>query len=348
MIHPPYNDRKYNNDGSILIMVLWALVFLSLLAASLGAGVRQRITLLDRLESRNKLQWIAESGIRKAIAILNQDIERSEAGFTSEGKAVRFNNEKEFALINLKDGTVEVSYEYSDGPGYLSVKKFGVVDEESKINVNTAAEIVLRNLIENVLGLEDDPAHDIAQAIVDWREVTDGEIKGFYSDAYYDNLQDPYPVKKADFEIMDELLLVQGIDRPAWESLNPYLTVTGEGRVNINTASRPVLTALGMEGELADKILSARRGQDGIDATADDYVFQKTYNIVVELKGLADLSDAQVAILARLNQQGKFDTNSRHYSIRAQGKLNNSAFLKVITCVFNTPESKIEYWKEEQ
>ncbi len=342
------NDTKYNKTGSILIMVLWTLSFLSLLAASLGVGVRQRITLLDRLESRDKLQLIAESGIRKAIVILNQDIERSEAQFTSEVKAFRFNNEKEFALMNLRDGTAEVSYEYSDGPGYLPMKRSGVVDEESKINVNTATEIVLRSLIKTILGLDDTRAHDLAQALVDWRESPGGEIKDFYSGSYYENLEDPYPIKKANFEIIDELLLVKGIDMPTFKRLSPYLTVYGDGRVNINTASRPVLMALGLGGELADKVLYVRAGKDGIESTVDDHVFQKTYDIASELKGFVALSDSEVAIIDRLNQQEKLNTNSLHYSIRAKGKLNNSASSTIITCVFNTQESKVEYWKEDQ
>ena len=96
--------KRKNKTGSILIMVLWTLVFLSVLAVNLGVRVRQRITLMNQLESRDKLQLIAESGIRKAIVILNQDIEQSEAQFTSEAKAVRFNNEKEFASMDLRDG----------------------------------------------------------------------------------------------------------------------------------------------------------------------------------------------------------------------------------------------------
>ena len=341
-------EGRKNKIGSILVVALWALVFLSLLAASLGVGVRQRITLVNRLESRDKLQLIAESGIRKAIALLNQDIERSEGQFTSEVKAFRFDNEQEFASMSLRDGTVEVNAEYNDGPGYLPVKRSGVVDEESKINVNTAPEIVLRNLIKTALDRDDAKAHDLAQAMVDWREYTEGEIKGFYSESYYDNLEDPYPVKKAVFEIIDELLLVQGVDTPIFKRLSPYLTVYGEGRVNINTASRPVLIALGMDGELADKVLSARRGKDGIEATADDYVFQKTYGIASELKGFVNLTDAEVAVIDQLNQQRKLDTNSRHYSISATGKLNNLTSSKTIHCVFNTKESKIESWKEDQ
>ena len=345
----PYPLNKYNKSGSILIMALWTLVFLTLLAASLGVGVRQRIILLNRLESRDKLQLIAESGIRKAIALLNQDIERNGAQFTFEVKAFRFNNEKEFSSMILRDGTVEVSYEYNDGSGSLPVKRFGVVDEESKINVNTVPEIVLRSLIKTVLGLDDPRAHDLAQAVVDWREYTEGEIKGFYSEAYYDNLEDPYPVKKANFEIIDEFLLVQGVDAATFERLSPYLTTYGDGRVNINTVSRAVLIALGMDGELADKVLSLRRGKDGIEATADDHIFQRTYDIAGEIKEFAGLTNAQVATIDRLNQPGKFDTNSRHYSISAKGKLNNAAnSSKTIHCVFNAQGSKIEYWREDQ
>ncbi|MBI5344107.1 MAG: general secretion pathway protein GspK, partial [Deltaproteobacteria bacterium] len=64
---------------------------------------------------------------------------------------------------------------------------------------------------------------------------------------------------------VDELLLVKGVDRSAYEKLSPYVTVWGIGRaeddrVNVNTADVPVIMSLDerITRELAERAVSYR------------------------------------------------------------------------------------------
>ena len=125
---------------------------------------------------------------------------------------------------------------------------------------------------------------------MDWRKYGESEITGFFSDDYYTNLQYPYPKKNAEYETLDEIMLVKGMTRDMYDKLINYVTIYGDGAVNINTASKDVLESLGLTDTLVDKILSLRRGKDGIDATADDNVFLQTYDIASEVNAATPLT----------------------------------------------------------
>jgi len=83
---------------------------------------------------------------------------------------------------------------------------FGVVDESSKLNLNTATE----DMLQCLPGM----TSELAASIVDWRDtdsvVSDG---GGGEDEYYLQLPEPYYCKNAPFETLDELLLVKGATR---------------------------------------------------------------------------------------------------------------------------------------
>ena len=71
------------NKGSILILALWTLTFLTVLAVQIGLIIRQRISLVSRIESRLQLQDMATAGIQKAIAALRLDLTRNGNIYTS-------------------------------------------------------------------------------------------------------------------------------------------------------------------------------------------------------------------------------------------------------------------------
>ena len=54
---------------------------------------------------------------------------------------------------------------------------------------------------------------------------------------------------------LDEILLVKGMNKEIYDKLINFVTIYGDGAVNINTASKEVLEALGLADSLVDKIL---------------------------------------------------------------------------------------------
>jgi len=331
--------------GSVLILAIWTLSFLSLFAAYIGLRVRQRVALLSRLETRSQLHFIAESGIKLAIAALRDDLKRNYHQYTPYGKFYRHNNTDLYADIEIGKGKVDIFYNFVADNISASEIRFGIVDEESKININSANRETLIRLMRNVVTHTKDNIADLADAIIDWREFGQSQATGFYSDEYYANLQYPYEPTNEAYENFDEVLLTKGFDQNLWKQLKPFMTVYGDGIVNINTASRPVILAIGFSEPLTDKLLTVRRGLDGIEATVDDYVFIKNYDIASEILKFVKLEIDEMKEIDAANAQGKIKTNSFYYSIYSRARLREKDL--TVQCVYNSNENKIEYWREK-
>jgi type II secretory pathway component PulK len=331
----------------ILISALWTLMFLTVLAVTLLAGVRQRILLFQRLENRSQVQLAAEAGVKKAVAVLLDDMENSQFKLTPQAKLRRMNNPGEFSGIKFGDLRVEVVHD-EGGREHDSVPFiWGFMDEQGKINLNTAPADVIQKLIVEVLGWGAAEAKGLADAIADWRDYGRHEASGFFSDDYYKSLEFPYAMKEQPFERPDELLLVKGVDRKIYEDLLPFVTVYGDGRVNINTVSRQGLVALGLDQAVAEKVLKARRGLDGAEATLDDHIFSSTFDVASETSKEVHLEVREARQIDALNTKHLLTTDSGVYSFVSRVLASDGACKRSVMCVFSAFDSRILYWYEK-
>jgi general secretion pathway protein K len=328
----------------VLVFAIWVLGILTILAVSVAAGIRQKIFLVARLDQRSRMTYLLEAAVKKAAGYIHQQMEESSFAFTPAVKVNLLNNSDELSSIKLGMDQAGVGYIAVDGDG-KSVR-WGVVDEESKLNLNKTDQLTLTNLLINVLSLKDEDAANLAQAILDWRQYGESEINGYFSEDYYSNLQYPYPKKSADYETLDELLLVKGMNKQIYDKLINFVTIYGDGAVNINTASREVLEALGLPDALVDKILTVRRGKDNIEATPDDVVFLRSFEIAADVNAVIPLVLAEASAIDALNIRGLLTTNSFFYTIEATGKLAGKSTLKSVRAVYSSRDDKIVYWKE--
>ena len=333
-----------NQSGMILMVALWALGILVVFALYLGVGARQKIIFLSRMEKRDILSSTAESGIKKAITYLNmQDVSK---GFNASMKERLMNNKKEFKNIPLDSATFDVLYSDFDKTFTKTTFRYGIMDEERKININTASQQELARLFRYVLGWEQEKAEALALSVVDWREFGDSVLNGFFSDEYYENLKYPYQPKNDNFETLDELLLVEGITQPAFDRLLSFVTIYGDGKVNVNTAPWQVFVALGLNEGVADKILSVRRGSDEKEATKDDYIFSSSEAFFSSIGKNDSLSESEGRQVASLLDRGKIGVHSRYYMIESVAELNLLPQKKGIRCVYDGASHRIVYWNE--
>jgi len=85
-------------------------------------------------------------------------------------------------------------------------------------------------------------ARDVADAVIAW---LNGASEADNSDAYYLSLPVPYRSARRSFAHVSELRLVRGVDSDVYARLAQYVCALPPGtRININTASVPVLQAL--------------------------------------------------------------------------------------------------------
>lgn len=331
-----------NKRGGILILTLWSLFLLTMFAVYLGYGVRQKLVLAHRLDERDRLRFIAEAGIKRAIVVLTEeDLEdyTSLSDSWSDNIAV-------FKERHLGDGVYDISYNYMDEISNSIYTRYGLVDEESKISINKADQKTLRRLFRIALDFNTTEAQKLAASIVDWRDG-DGALSipiGSAEDREYRGLHYPYEAKDAEFEVLEEVLLVNGMDEDIFERLKDYITIYGDGKVNINTASKTVLLALGLGGDIVYKILFFRYGEDKILGTPDDGIVTSHATIIPQLSQFSSLSESQLAELTRIVEQNLI-TYSSNFMIRSISKLKNKKGTTEIICVVDQ-SGKILYWHE--
>lgn len=361
-----YLLTQKKNRGSILILTLSVLAVLAILGVNLGYGVRQKLILLERLDTKNKLHFIAEAGVKRAILELRREEEDACAEEFLDLILSWRNNPSAFKEIHVGEGTFTVGYsllkdvdsvmesnelkreEIEEEVEIIPMIRYGLVDEEGKVNVNTTGVEPLKRLFQNVVDLDEESAEELAYCIIDWRDEDSEFQHPAYGaeDGYYRNLRKPYEAKDSEYEILEELLLVKGMNREIFDKVKDYLTVLGEGGVNINTASEEVLSALGLNDELVSEILSFRCGDDLEEATHDDNTFTSTSEIVTELKQFTSLDISQIAQLEALISNGKLTVTSENFMIKSTAKLDNKDITHLIVAIVNSG-GEIKYWREK-
>jgi type II secretory pathway component PulK len=186
---------------------------------------------------------------------------------------------------------------------------YTVTDEESKLNINTAS----RECLARLQGLDSDTAQKIRESTLR-----------------------PYDLK-------EELLFVDGVNREAYDNIKDCITTQGSGAVNINTVSFPVMVALGLSQELAERIVQYRAGADGIEGDEDDGCFENPSSVIETLKDVTGLYGQDESILKVLISQGKLVVSSEYLTLEITTKMPGRETGKYFVTLDN---GRIKQWRE--
>jgi general secretion pathway protein K len=164
----------------------------------------------------------------------------------------------------MADGT---PYAMDLGGGHASVR---IIEESGKIDINMltdASGIILKNLLV-LRGVAGEEADIIVDSLLDWKDSGDSDahrLHGAETD-YYQSLPVPYSAKNADFDTVEELLLVKGMTAGILfgsgetKGIDSLLTAHSKtAKININAAPQDVLAAIpGIGPEFAETVVSER------------------------------------------------------------------------------------------
>lgn len=239
--------KKASGEGSVLILALWVLFFLTSLAMAVGVHVSGNLILAARLKTGTTAYYLAKAGVERVIL----EIGRNSNAWDNLTE-LWCDNEEIFKDVRLGDGSFCVSCSYTLLPGQV-VTNYGVIDEERKININKASCSLLKSLIEIAGELDSMTALEISSSIIDWRDENDEVSQGGAENSYYTQLNQPYSCHNGEFQSLHELLMVKGVWQEIFFKLKPYMTIYGTGRVNINTADPVVLRCLADSYGSADR-----------------------------------------------------------------------------------------------
>ncbi|OGX38871.1 MAG: hypothetical protein A3C36_00920 [Omnitrophica WOR_2 bacterium RIFCSPHIGHO2_02_FULL_52_10] len=334
-------EKEVSKTGSVLIAVLWSLFLLTALALVINASITPQLTLAASLRDRMALRYLAEAGVQRSLLELRSD-ETEEYDALNNPWA---DNDEAFKEIFLTDiGYFSVEHEIA-GEGEEGGKRYGLIDEERKININTAPVDVLTGLFVNAGEVSDQEAEEIAESIGDWRDGDDEAMDNGAENNYYQGLGAPYACKNANFDVLEELLLVKGVTQGIFDRVKGYVTVYGEGAVNINTADEAVLQWLGIGDDLAKKIVDYRNGGDGQGATEDDNALESAQSLIPDLSARLSLSAEDIEKLTSAQNAGLLGVRSDFYRGESYGRFQDREAAVKIIFVVNRDET-IHFWKE--
>ena len=276
--------------GSILVGLLWCLALLSLIVVGVLHTARMDMLVVKNHGDRIQAHYLALAGIEKAKALLFIEArERRRSARNHSGQL--YDAAEQFREVALGRGRFSILRRGRPDEGGGIV--YGVSDEESRLNVNTAA-------IEELAKLEG-MTPEVAAAIQDWRDGDNTITPGGAEIEYYAGLRPPSQPRNGPLLTVRELLMVRGVTsqlllgrdtkqngmvgdgESGWadpremgwaalltaDSTVENVNAAGQDRVDLQSADEATLTGVrGVTPQIA-KAIVAHRGQNKFTSLAD-------------------------------------------------------------------------------
>lgn len=264
--------QQYRRDrGMALLLVLVTVMALTLIVSSLWQMSQPswEENTMDRVEFQAAM--LAESGLSVALH------------------------------PNIEPGDAALRHAFDEQRGFEVL----ITSEEAKIPVNNLADERWRDAtVELLLSWEIDAAaaSQVVDSLADWIDSDDDPLPNGAENSYYAGFDHPeYPPNEA-FTSLEQMMFVAGMDevarfQPMWRD---YFTIFGDGLVDLNAAPWEIVVAItGTTQDSAINFVAVRNGDDGIEGTIDDYVFEDTGEVQA-LLGLSDTEWTEISDLVSL------------------------------------------------
>ena len=224
---------RRSQRGVALVIVVWAAVLISVIAASF---IVERRT--EQLIVRNSAEIArAEAAANAAVMVAVLQLYRGDSA------PDRW----------MKDGTPR-DWTFDGIPVRVVIR-----DESAKIDINTANDALLRGLFMSA-GLPEDEAAHLVDAVLDWRDADSLKRANGAEEEDYRAAGLAYKPANEPFQAIEELQLVLGMRPDLYRRIAPSITVfSRQPGINVHLASRDVLLALpGVTAEQVDQYIAAR------------------------------------------------------------------------------------------
>jgi len=299
-----FGNRQRN--GFVVVLVLCMVMLLSVLLLGFNYESRTNLNVVDGVRKSEQTLNCARAGLNIAIAIIRDtnDIHTSKT------------------LLDLLSG--EKTFAVGDGECSITI-----TEENSRLNVNllkdkdgkldrTRTEQLLRliDLLNREQTGHSHISYGLVSSIIDWTDSDDEvthlpfiqrENMGVES-SYYSKLQVPYRCRNALLDTTEELLLVKGITQEVFERICDYVTVYGDGRINVNSASRQVIECLSekMDVVLAQMIIDRREFNP--------------FDNITELRDVPGMTDS---IYNAIKKTATIGSTDQYYHVISQGNVDH-------------------------
>ena len=277
--------------GMAVILVIWIVVILMAMVGEFTYSMRTEINITRNFKEEEEAYQLAIAGIEQA---------KLELLSVNDLRGIHFGEDN----VLILDPEEEVLPERKRELGRGSFE-YTITDEDGKLNINGATQEQLKSVFLDS-GVETEEVDTIVDSILDWIDTNDLHRLNGAEEEYYQSLDQPYSCKDAQFETIEELLLVKGMtpeifygsdavrktsdavdeeNEPRFTGVLNLLTVVGSGTININTSPEPVLTAVLGEAA-ADTIIPQRSTAPFLNAVTNGKVDSQYFTITSTGKNL--------------------------------------------------------------
>jgi len=294
---------KTEREGFVLVVVLCMVIMMSVLLLGFNYESRTNLRSVDDFRKSQEALNCAKAGLNIAIAAARDTPD--------------IHNDK--SLLNLFSG--EETFAVDEGKCSITIS-----DESGKLNVNHLKDKngnLNRTRIDQLLRLIDllsqkeaghsDIGYGLVPSIIDWTDGDDEiECLDFIKNdnlgaesSYYNQLKPPYKCRNKPLETTEELLLVQGITPRVFDRIRDYLTVYGDGKINVNCAAKLVLESLSenMDPALAQLIIDRRK--------------LKPFESTAELRDIPGMTDG---LYLAINKMTTVEPKDQYYHVTSRGE----------------------------
>ena len=317
--------RQEPRAGSLLVITLWLVTILSVLAIAVARYLSVEVRLTKHRLAIEQAKTLARSGVYVAMQRLDQDVKPG-----ADGKVYDWLGDEWAAPPGADPAHPEA--------WVIEGMTIRITDEERRLDLNAVSEPVLAQLLQAVA-----PASaDLARPILDDLDADDeGPMMG----------EPPYYPKNAPAAALEELVEIPRV-AAAFTALQPFLAVapgtTTPPAVNINTAGREVLLALGAEPATVEALLTARPGADQTWGTADDCKATEISQAAVELAACSLAGDTPKFVTLLSLPTAAFAVSSSRFRVRVDAAAGGREARRHVEAVVQRTAdgSKILAWRE--
>ena len=333
--------RNAGSSGSALIVVLWVTGLLAMFVAGFAFDMQIEARITSASRKKLKAEYLARGGYALAqmalMETLDNDVNNPDRSvYMGKGNDSQLRN----GVIALaQGGGADFSRQLDDGTITVSIQP-----ENANMNVNSLIFVTDRQKTyeswKDLFDIANVPFENrdaLVDCLVDWVDEDDlSQLNGAESD-YYESLDPPYSAYNGPIATVEDLMLIKGFNermvetgRTVYESVSSYLTTYADNeKININAASEETLIAFfGMDAQIAESIVSERRGTDGLEGTEDDKPF----------KDINDLLSRVPVLDPGIGAHLTFTAGGR-YRVKIAGQVGN--LRHSVVCVLQLTDKKL-------
>lgn len=229
---------------------------------AVASNVMAHLRVASDLKWSFRARAMGMRGLAEALAVLKADVTTTYDTLFDKWAG----DDGHFRDVTFGDGTFSIVSREKGSESDVTGKRYGLSDEEGKINLNQAPASAIVFLLREA-GMTLVRANELASYIVDWRDLNstvDGSQTGAEACA---GQSIPMECKNAPFEAMEELWWMPGMTSTVYNAIKGELTLYGSGQLNVNTASPLALRAYGLSTAGAERLFQWRSSEGHVFET---------------------------------------------------------------------------------